>query len=299
MSTSSNKTPGATYSGEVTSTQSHGTNRISKDEIVGVIKDELCKQLASWRVIATQFGVAYDQYGSDSDAFKEICRKTGFSKSTAMKLQSISGDARLNAPEFSACHAWTVLYEISRLTDSQLEKLKAELVTSRKSPTSSVIKRLFNEKKDPDNYSALLVVRVDVNAIKSGKFDGEAYANLMSAASDIGLVPYVRLDESSKFGTLNDAYIARLQSQVEVVKREFINQAINKMPKNQHIDLIELSKSDFKSCAQVCGVALPTQEDFYNQAMLRLEKKLGSTIAKISDPYRYANTSPTTSKEAV
>jgi hypothetical protein len=182
-------------------------NTASPDDIIASILTELKNQTASWRLIAMQFAIAYEQFGSDSDTFKKILKATDFTYSTAMKLKDIGSDARLDDPAFEQVSAWTTLHQVTKLNDEQLETLKAELAkpslknqlsNHKRVPTAAMIRKILNpETKATDPYQTIFTIKVDRNALKGQMFDGDAYEAMLNLVAQIqDTVPYVRVDKN-------------------------------------------------------------------------------------------------------
>src|SRR5258708_23008178 len=102
------------------------THNLKKvEEFVEVIREHMKGSTNNVRQIASAFAEAKEMYGQGSDRFTQLCKETKFSVSKACKLASIASDERLKAheEELSAVHSWTVLYEITTLTDAQFNEL--------------------------------------------------------------------------------------------------------------------------------------------------------------------------------
>ena len=206
-------------------------NTVSTHTIIETIKEEMVKQTTAWRAIAEQFAIAYNQYGSDSDAYKSILKATGFHSSTAYKLAQIGGDARLSDPAFERVSAWTVLYEISRMTNEEIETLKYRLGRMHGytgTPTASMVKKIrFPEPKKVDPYQSAFNIRIDKNALKGGLFDGDAYESLVDLVAQIqNTVPYVRVDMTNVYENDVSQSMSEIARKRDVIAREKVREAI-------------------------------------------------------------------------
>jgi hypothetical protein len=205
-------------------------NTVSPTDIIASIQTELKNQTASWRVIAKQFAIAYEQFGSDSDAFKSILKATDIAYAKAMKLKDIASDVRLDDPAFDTVSAWTVLYQASKLNDEQLKTLKAEIakpnLTNRKQiPTAAMIKKIANpETKPSDPYQTIFTIKVDRNALKGQLFDGDAYDAMLNLVAQIqDTVPYVRVDTKDAFENDSAMFFNDLSRTMKTITRERLN----------------------------------------------------------------------------
>jgi len=196
-------------------------NFVSSDTIVATIKEALKNQTTSWKTIATQFALAYDQFGGDSDEFKKICKATDTSYKSAMKLKNIASDVRLNDPTLSTVSAWTVLYEATKLNDEQFAKLKQTVKSKKVLPTAPMIRKIINpETPVSDPYQTVFTIKIDRNAMRSQLFDAEAYSDMLSLVAKIqNTVPSVKIEKSDVFESESSKFFAEVSKASESVAR--------------------------------------------------------------------------------
>ena len=214
------------------------SNTISIQEIVQKIEKGLKQQNKAWMDIAEAFYTAYEQYGSDSDAFKKVLKLTFFSHSKAMKLVSIYGDKRLkeNADVFDEVHSWTTLYDVTTLDDNQFEALLDENQNAKENGKTyrgvtagmvSRAKRNFEPAKK-DDYTPVFTIRVDENALAAMEFTGSNYEDLVELVRKIqDTVPYVRVDAVDKFSRADSSYWDKIHKRMQVELRRELDNAID------------------------------------------------------------------------
>jgi hypothetical protein len=197
------------------------SNFVSSDGIIATIKKALENQTTSWKTIATQFALAYDQFGGDSDEFKKICKATDTSYKSAMKLKNIASDPRVSDPVLSTVSAWTVLYEATKLDDEQFAKLKQTVKSKKVLPTAPMIRKILNpETPMSDPYQTVFTIKIDKNAMKSQLFDAEAYSDLLSLVAKIqNTVPSVKVEKSDVFESESSKFFAEVSKASESVAR--------------------------------------------------------------------------------
>lgn len=308
-------------------------NMISKEEFIETIKAELAKQTQAWRVIAKQFALAFDQFGSDSDAYKAILKATGFNEKTAYKLTQIGNDSRLTDPAFERVVAWTVLYEISLMSDDEIQTLKAQLSSFKSNgiPTAAMVKKIrFPETKEADPYQSVFNIRIDKNALKSSKFDGSAYETLVELIAQIqDTVPYVRVDETDLYENETRRELAEIDRVKERIVREKVVKAISVYKKEssewksfksaQRKGQIRLRRpmlaywrdeeEIFEALKEKDGYVQIFQElkspedgrteaDFFNEAQERVTKKREKKFGRLANKqFAHANTISSSSAE--
>ena len=90
-------------------------NTKSVNDFIGYIRERLAQSTTSWREIAEAFAEAKEMFGGESDSFRNLCKETNFSKSTAHKLAAIASSERLAKyrEKLSVVHSWGTLYAIT------------------------------------------------------------------------------------------------------------------------------------------------------------------------------------------
>nr|WP_315477757.1 hypothetical protein [uncultured Sphingorhabdus sp.] len=204
-------------------------NMMPEMDIIKTIKTEMAKATVAWKVIAQAFSDAEEQYGSGSDSFSQILKATRFSKSTAMKLIKVARCKRIsnNADMLDRVQAWTVLYEISTLTDSQFDEL-IDSICDDDVVTSGMVKKCKEtEPKQIDQYKPAFQIRIDECALKGGLFSGENYEKLVELIAQIqNDIPHVRVDDAKLYEDNEANYWATLQRIEEQIMHQECRKAI-------------------------------------------------------------------------
>ena len=209
------------------------TNQIPTSAIIAKIIEELRRSTKSWRAVSAAFSEADEQYGSSSDAFKEILKATKFSLSKVNKLITISRDSRLNAPCFERVQNWTVLYQVTTLKDQQLETLKASLLDNDVLTTRQVIEAKELEKKTPDPYKIAFAICIDENALKGGLFDGATLGKLRNLIAEIqDGVEHVRVDVMPRCENEVTKQLGNVTREFENIQHEHFQSEIKRWKKN-------------------------------------------------------------------
>lgn len=204
------------------------SNFIPVDTIVSDIQKHLSASVKSWREIACLLYTARNQFyadGGDNNDYKFILAKTGFHSKTALKLAIVGkalteGDVRLKHPMFEQVHSWTVMYDALTLDDEQFGSLAAEMkARGRKEqstvPTRSAIKLIKDGPTKTDDYVTVFTVRVDANAIRTGRFTDESYAEMLDKLQSIQSMPYARVDATAAYSTRNEAWLKAYNDKIE------------------------------------------------------------------------------------
>jgi len=284
-------------------------NRTNAADVVTKIKAELKKQTKSWKMIATQLGIIVNEYGSGSDTFKSVLKSTGFAKSTALKLASIANSKVLDDKLFEKVHAWSVLYEINTMTEQQIDQLKHELMNPpayrpSRIPTVSQCKRIKYGVKPSDPYSAVFKIRIDAAAIETGKFTSDEYEEIVAAVTLLQNIAFVRVDETQSYETKAERYLASLRVEIDAIwlkeRSDALSQATQKEIEYDEDEMLEIFKVDKEAFfSELKYEIYPSEGDVFEKAKSIVEKKQQKLLAKVNEPYRYANSAITTTmKEA-
>ena len=290
-------------------------NFITATEIIDAIQSEQKSMTSSWREIAKQFALAYDQFGSDSDAFKGILKATNFTYDKAMKLKDIGFKSHINDPIFDRVAAWTVLHAATKLDAKQMKTLKQQLRQSIKTdvPTLAMIKSILNpEVKTSDPYQKVFTIKVDRNAIKGDLLDADAFTKLQNLVAEIqNTVPYVRVDAVDVFDSETTKFFADVERTTKTICRERLNAALksyreskkNKKPLKkidtenfkwfgEFSDREEMNASfnedPFAVLDQV-GASLD-KSVVHTEAMLRVQTKREKFAKLATEQFKFANT---------
>ena len=294
------------------------SNQKPVEDIINTILTALKAQTKSWMVIAKELDLARNQYGEGSDQEKKIIKATGLGKSTISKLAQIGGDRRL--AEFESVHAWTVLYEISLMTDAEIEFLKDELNLPKSNgiPTVSMVQKIrFPEPKEVDPYRAAFTIKIDQNALQGDMFDGDAYEKLVDLVAQIqNEVPYVRVDVTDIYENNASRMMGEITRKMEVVAREKVQAAINDYKENSQDWRLYKKNKNKSGITPLLGPWSPaelwtvlkengpyeilrelssvhsdlTENDLFNGAQKRVSESRKRFAKKANDQFAYANT---------
>ena len=162
-------------------------NTKSVNDFIGYIRERLAQSTTSWREIAEAFAEAKEMFGGESDSFRNLCKETNFSKSTAHKLAAIASSERLAKyrEKLSVVHSWGTLYAITALTDEKFKVLCERYnlddpSASRPILTQSLVEAVRKEKTEKSSLRVYATIYVDVDAMKADLFDGDHIASLRS-----------------------------------------------------------------------------------------------------------------------
>ena len=224
-------------------TEMKSTQDISNEAAVAYyadkIKSEVKTATGAWRNVAELFAAASNEFGTDSDKFKALVKATNFSRSKVIKLIAIANDERLKAHEakFQRLDAWTVMYEITTLTEDEFQKLVSAITSETVITIKEVNAARVKEPVTVDPYKTVFSIQIDVNAIKAQMFSGTEYQELVDAIETIqNTMNYVRVQETNVFE--NDA--ARFHAELY---REY-NKQVRKVWNDEKKAFIAQSKSE-------------------------------------------------------
>jgi hypothetical protein len=168
---------------------------------------------------------------------KSLMKLTGFSKSKTSKLISISKSKRLldHYETFRATEAWTVLYEITKLTDDEFQNLIGRL-----GEDDIVTKSLVNSAKtktvtEIDPYKSVFSIQIDINALKSNAFCGSDYSELRDLIEEMqNRFNYVRVVETPEIENDAARFNAELVREFDKVVRKTFSEAKKKYLTRAH-----------------------------------------------------------------
>lgn len=201
------------------------SNETAVAAYVESIKKHMTAATFAWRQIAEILAAAADEFGFESDKMKSLRKQTGFSKSKASKLITIATSKRLrdHYATFKTTNAWTVLYEVTKLTDDEFATLLENV-----SDGEIITQKIVNDARtkivaEPDPYKTVFSIQIDVNAIKSMMFSGDDYQELLDAIEMIqNTMNHVRVVETNQFENDAARFSAEVQREFDkAVRKEF------------------------------------------------------------------------------
>jgi hypothetical protein len=206
------------------------TNRKPVNEIVSEIQNHLESSIKSWKEIAKLFYIAREQYfldGSENVAYKRILSSTSFHPKTALKLALVGkalseNNQKLEHPMFEQVQAWTVLYDALTMNDEQIDQLAAEMKVKESKeqpavPSRAVIKRIKDGPTTSDDYVSVFNIRVDANAIKTGRFTDQSYGEMLDLIERIQSLAYVRIDKTNAYSNRNEAWVTAYNEKIQEI----------------------------------------------------------------------------------
>ena len=297
-------------------------NTQSVHDFIGYIRERLARSTTAWREIAEAFAEAKEIFGGESDSFRNLCKETNFSKSTAHKLAAIASSERLAKyrEKLSVVHSWGTLYAITSLTDEKFKVLCERYnlddpSASRPTLTQSMVEAVRKEATEKSSLRVYATIYVDVDAMKADLFDGGHVAKLEESLDTLQkTLPYIKITKSGVEERVESAYIDRLQrKKVELARQAFAKelQAIDKRLERKRQkweskkqcftrsmcmsreELWEMFKIDPKEAFGYLGGDEYDEADLYKRAGKILgaqDAKLEAKVRARTEPYKYANT---------
>lgn len=193
------------------------------------IKAQVSSATTAWKEIARLFSDAANEFGMKSDAMRALLKQTNFSESKASKLISIANSQRLqqHADSFKSVEAWTVLYAITALADSEFDQLLND-VDEETVITQSVVNRAKTKKERViDDYETVFAIKISVSAMKSGDFD--EYSELHEAVQNIqDTIKYVRVDETAFYENEASRLMNDIQNKYKSLATALVNREMKK-----------------------------------------------------------------------
>lgn len=240
------------------------------------IKKHLTDATAKWREIADILSAAADEFGFDSRRMQTLRKETKISKSKTSKLITIAKSDRLrdHRSVFEATNAWTVLYEVTKLTDTEFETLLNNVSEGHVVTKNDVNSARAKIAKETDPYRVAFRIQVDINAIRANIFSDRDYEKLREAVEVIeATVKNVRVVESNvfeneviRFATDVEREFHRVvQAEFEEAKKSYKRRARDKKhfgPYTEEELMPMLADRDYANLFQIL------ESDRFNQAQL-------------------------------
>ena len=294
-------------------------NQKTIEEFVAVIRENVEASIKNWHKIASAFAEAKEMFGASSDSFKALCKATKFSLSKASKLASIASSERLKEHEavLSAVHSWTVLYEITTLTDEQFERLlkKANEKTffTDAAPFISLemamsVKRTKTEKSHLCTYAT---IKIDFQALQAQLISGDHLATLEEHLLQIGKsLPYLQIVRTEVDRTVEGQFVNKLRVAMETAERKafaaLLARELTKYPKKKNetpqarfLRALGMDRDEawsmFRENRKVAFDHFGCEYDqahFWDEAQEAVDEqihKLAQTVQKSRDAFQYAN----------
>jgi len=297
-------------------------NTKSVNDFISYIRERLAQSTTAWREIAEAFAEARQIFGGESDKFRNLCKETRFSKSTAHKLAAIASSERLAKyrEKLSVVHSWGTLYAITSLTDEKFkvlcERYKLDDPSaSRPTLTQSLVEAVRKEKPEKSSLRVYATIYVDVEAMKAGLVEGDHIATLEETLDTLQkTLPYLKITKSGVEERVESAYIDRLQRKAdELARQDFAKelQSIDKLLESKRYkgeskkqcftrlmsmsreEYWEMFKDDRKKAFDFLGGEPCDEADLYKRATRIVntqDAKLEAKVRARTEPYKYANT---------
>lgn len=281
------------------------SNETAVATYVDRIKKHMSDATFAWRQIAEILAAAADEFGFDSDKMKSLRKQTGFSKSKASKLITIATSKRLrdHYATFETTNAWTVLYEITKLTDDEFATLLGNVDPDEVITQKDVNNARKKIEKEVDPYKTVFSIQIDVNAIKSGMFSGSDYQELHDAIETIqNTLNHVRVVETNQFDNEAARFYAEIEREFDKVTRAEFNAAkksYKKRTKDKTLfgpytaeELAQLMREkDYATAFDALDSDRFDQSRLYNAAINNAYKKREKKFGPLVRPHdEYANT---------
>lgn len=148
-------------------------------ESVGTFAKSIIRHLESntstWLEISEILARANAQFGFSSKKMKSLIFKVGFSESKANKLIKIAESDQLqkNKEAVAKVNSWTVLYELSALSEEKFEKVLQAIDADKVISIAWINEVLGRRQKPRKGYRQVFSIEVDLDALKTMDFDSE------------------------------------------------------------------------------------------------------------------------------
>jgi len=296
-------------------------NSVSIKKISDDINAKLVESNIVWKEIAILVFTARENYFADStknDAYDELCKTTGFVKSTISKLATIGefvdrNDRRVTHECMNTVHAWTTLYEATTLTDEQFDRLLVKLEERKRDRASrGMILAVKSEgiEKTTDEYVSIFTIKVDANAMRSDHFSSDDYARMTELLSEVQSIAYTRVDDNRAYDSRQAAYVADIEAGRLKAKNAYAQKLVETIKKGlkrsqrgkfdwaywHEIAKVDIAHLEAEAMKYDRSLKIQTESDFIDEAKRTWQDRNKKLIAKISDEYRYANNSVSASE---
>jgi hypothetical protein len=297
-------------------------NTKSVTDFVHYIRERLERSATAWREIAQAFAEAKDMYGGDSKLFKELCKETSFSKSSAHKLAAIASSERLAkySGKLAHVHSWGTLYAITALSEEKFKVLCERYKLDEPDATApcltqAMVEAVRKEKPEKTSLKVYAMIYVDEEAMRAGLIEGEHLETLEEVLDTLQkTLPYVKITRTGVDEKVQSDYFDRVQRKmVELARKDFAKElkAIdNRLKPDKRSDetmkqcftramcmsrdeLWEMFETDRKGAFGYLGGDEYDEAALYNRAMDEMNKqdvKLADRVRQRTTPYKYANT---------
>jgi hypothetical protein len=297
-------------------------NTKSIADFVIYIRERVELATTCWREIAEAFAEAKEMYGGESDAFKQLCKGTRFSKSTAYKLAAIARSERLKAYEakLSAVHSWGTLYAISALP---VEKFKIlcerykldEPLAAAPFLTQNMVEAVRKENKEKSSLKVYATIYIDEDAMRGQLIEGEHIVTLENTMETLSnTIPYIKVTKSGIEERVESECMLRIVRKKDELARKAFAHELKVV--DERLKTKRRHKESAKECFQrsMCmsreelwemfkvnpaeaftylGGNEYDEPDLYNRAMAAVGAqyhKLGEKVQARTEPFKYANT---------
>jgi hypothetical protein len=207
---------------------------VAVSEYVVRIKAEMTKATTAWKSIADILAAAANDFGMQSDLMRSLLKQTQFSESKAVKLIAVANSKRIqdHSADLQSVDAWTVLYQITTLSDEEfqrlLDKLEADEII-----TASVVNAARDKKERDDNpYQTTFSIQIDKNAIKSAAFDQyQELHDLLQKIQDT--MSYVRVVETPFYENTSASIWRDVERKYHLLATALVNDEMTKYRKRR------------------------------------------------------------------
>lgn len=280
------------------------TNTANVSYYVDKIKNEMTVATGAWRNVAELFAAATNEFGTDSDNFKSLMIQTKFSRSKVTKLVAIANDERLkkNEAKLQCIDAWTVMYEITKLDESEFKKfiksVSADMFITIKDVNNARVKKTVTV----DPYSTVFSIQIDAYAIKAQMFGGDDYQELMDAIETIqNTMNFVRVKETKVFendtarfyGEVDREFNKQVRKVWNDEKKKLLARTNCKVTKSEVKEEVQatFNEGDYEAAFAYIGSDALDKNDLYNRAISNVYAKREMKFSnQVASPDAYANT---------
>jgi hypothetical protein len=319
---------------KMTTTMTIGNTHNQKtfEHFVATIRDNVEASTRNWHAVASAFAEAKEMFGSNSDTFKALCSVTKFSVSKASKLASIASSERLktNSATLSTVHNWTVLYQITTLTDEQFVELlknaneaNSKTIFKNDAPFFS-LEMVLAAKRGKVTKSPMVTyatIRIDFPALKAQLIDGAHISTLEEHLRQIETsLPYLQVARTEVDQSAERLFLNKVHTATETAERKafaaLLERQLAKIQKRKKEkteaywhrvfgmnkdELWSMFRSDKKIAFEHFGAEFD-QGQFWNEGQDTVSKqmdKIAKTIQASRDAFQFANTVTSSAELAI